>query len=517
MIDTRGSRSTGALRLGLTTILLAGAVSAQQAKTDAAASNGNLGASMTELQSEVRELKDLVLQLKQETTASRAEITRLRQELEAGGAAMPANGATSNPSQSSARELSPVDLRIGQLEEEQQLLNGKVNEQYQTKVESASKYRVRLTGIALFNLFSNQGTVDNMDVPELAYHQSGLSSSGSFGGTLRQSIFGFEVFGPELMGAKTSGTVNFDIGGGFPYLGNGVNSGLVRLRTASIRLDWKDTDVVAGQEQLFFQPNMPTSFASVIVPALSYSGNLWAWTPQVHVEHRFVATEKSTFILQGGILDALTGEPPYYYTWYRTPQAGERARQPGYAARVAYSHPFFGHPLTVGTGGYYSREDWGFGRDINGYAATLDWNVPLSDRFLLSGSFYRGQAIGGLGGALGRSVMYSGPLIDPNTTVIPLNTVGGWAQLKYRANNRLEFNAAFGQDNPFAAEVREFPEAQSYGDPTLTRNQGIFGNVIYRPRSDLLFSLEYRRTKTFSIYDYNASAGQVNLGMGILF
>jgi hypothetical protein len=154
---------------------------------------------------------------------------------------------------------------------------------------------------------------------------------------------------------------------------------------------------------------------------------------------------------------------------------------------------------------------------VNGYAALADWNLPLSQKFLLTGSFYRGLAIGGLGGALGRSVLYNGPLIDPNTSVIPLNTVGGWAQLKYRANSRLEFNAAFGQDNPFAAEIREFPEAQSYGDPTLTRNQGIFGNVIYRPRSDLLFSLEYRRTKTFSIYDYSASAGQVNLGMGILF
>jgi hypothetical protein len=45
----------------------------------------------------------------------------------------------------------------------------------------------------------------------------------------------------------------------------------------------------------------------------------------------------------------------------------------------------------------------------------------------------------------------------------------------------------------------------------------VFGNVIYRPRSDILFSLEYRHLKTFSIYDFNASAGQVNLGMGILF
>jgi hypothetical protein len=95
--------------------------------------------------------------------------------------------------------------------------------------------------------------------------------------------------------------------------------------------------------------------------------------------------------------------------------------------------------------------------------------------------------------------------------------VGGWAQLKYRATSKLEFNAAFGQDNPFAADVRAFSDAQSYGDPTLTRNQGMFANAIYRPRSDLLFSLEYRRLKTFSIYGYNSTAGQVNLGMGILF
>ena len=469
--------------------------SAAQAPSDA-----NVTTSLNELQSEVRELKDLVQQLKQETTASRAEMTRLRQQLEA---------ERGNPT--------PVDVRVGHLEDDQQLLSGKVDEQYQTKVESASKYRVRLNGIVLFNLFSNQGTVDNMDVPTLAYHPGALDSSGSFGGTLRQSIFGFEVFGPPLMGAKTSGNVNFDVGGGFPYISNGVNAGLVRLRTATMRLAWKDTDVIVGQDQLFFAPNSPTSFASLIVPALSYSGNLWAWTPQMRVEHRITMSDTSTFTLQGGILDPLTGEPPYYYTWYRTPQAGERARQPAYAGRIAYSHPVFGHTFTMGTAGYYSRQNYGYGRDVNGYAAMADWNLPLDRWFSLSGSFYRGQAIGGLGGGIGRSVLYSGPLLDPNSSVLPLNTVGGWAQLKYRANSTLEFNAAFGQDNPFAADVRVFAEAQSYGDPTLTRNQGMFANAIYRPRSDLLFSLEYRRLKTFSIYNTDNTAGQVNLGMGILF
>ena len=492
--------------VNVTTLLLIASSSAQTPQP--AHDDSSVTASLNELQSEVRELKDLVLQLKQETTASRAEMMRLRQELESERAAVPA---------SPAADASQVDVRIGHLEDDQQLLTGKVNEQYQTKVESASKYRVRLSGVVLFNLFSNQGTVDNMDVPTLAYKSNGVNSSGSFGGTLRQSIFGFEVFGPQVMGAKTSGNVNFDVGGGFPYLSNGVNSGLVRLRTATMRFDWKNTTLVAGQDQLFFAPNSPTSFASLIVPALSYSGNLWAWTPQMRIEHRIALSENSTFTLQGGILDPLTGEPPYYYTWYRTPQAGELARQPAYAGRVAYSHPVFGHTFTIGAAGYYSRENYGYGREVNGYAAMADWNLPLNRWFTLSGSLYRGQAIGGLGGGIGRSVLYSGPLVDPATSVLPLNTVGGWAQLKYRASSTIEFNAAFGQDNPFASDVRAFADAESYGDPTLTRNQGMFANVIYRPRSDLFFSLEYRRLKTFSIYDNNVNAGQVNLGMGILF
>lgn len=59
--------------------------------------------------------------------------------------------------------------RAARLDEEYQLLSGKVDDQYQTKVESASKYRLRVSGIVLLNLFSNQGVVDNIDLPMLAY------------------------------------------------------------------------------------------------------------------------------------------------------------------------------------------------------------------------------------------------------------------------------------------------------------------------------------------------------------
>ena len=72
-------------------------------------------------------------------------------------------------------------------------------------------------------------------------------------------------------------------------------------------------------------------------------------------------------------------------------------------------------------------------------------------------------------------------------------------------------------DNPYASDLRAFPASQSYVDPTLSRNQVALANFIFRPRSNLLFSTEYRYLKTFHINDNNYPANQVNLMMGILF
>jgi hypothetical protein len=337
---------------------------------------------------------------------------------------------------------------------------------------------------------------------------------------MRQSILGFETFGPDFLGAHTSANVNFDFGGGFPATYNGVDSALVRLRTAAVRLDWKDTSVIAGQDQLFLSPIAPTSFASVIVPALSYSGNLWTWTPQLRVEHRFAMSDNSTITIQGAFMDPLTGEPPDadYYTWYRVADAGEQSRQPAYGAHVGYSRPMLGQNFTMGAGGYYSRQNWGYSRMVNGWAGIMDANLPLSRKFSLSAEAYRGAAIGGLGAALGRSVLFNGSLADPATSVVALNTVGGWAQLKFRATSKLEFNGAFGEDNPFAADVRDFgDESTSYAPYFITRNRAAFGNVIFRPRSDLVLALEYRRLRTFTIFDNSWEANQINMSMGVLF
>ncbi len=355
-------KSTRCLQVSRPALLVALALAAavpgltQTAQSNAtAADNASVNASLGELQSQVRELKEMVLQLQQQTMAGRAEISHLREELEAQrGSSGTATGAETAfdeaspamPSSSTAQ----LQHRVDQMAEDQQLLSDKVNEQYQTKLESASKYRVRFSGIVLFNLFGNSGYPDNADVPTWVLRPDPMDSPGSVGATLRQSILGFEVFGPDLFGAHSSGNVNLDFGGGFPATYNGVNSGVVRLRTAAVRLDWKDTSVIAGQDGLFLSPQSPTSFASLIVPALTYSGNLWSWTPQLRIEHRFEFSNHSNVSLQGAVLDPLTGETPnnFSYVWYRAPDAGEESRQPAFAARIAYSHPLLGRTFTAG-------------------------------------------------------------------------------------------------------------------------------------------------------------------------
>jgi hypothetical protein len=109
-------------------------------------------------------------------------------------------------------------------------------------------------------------------------------------------------------------------------------------------------------------------------------------------------------------------------------------------------------------------------------------------------------------------------LTDPGTQVRGLNSSGGWAQVKFRETEKFEWNGAFGQDNSFAGDLRLFPlSTQGYFDPSLARNRSAFVNFIYRPRSDLLFSVEYRRLRTISVTGNSETAGHINISMGVLF
>lgn len=495
-------------------LLMVGAGYASAQGPSPAAADPTLAQSVQELRQQVEDLRAAVAEIRSEASQYRAESEQLRKELESIRATPPAPPTPVGAEQATSATASQ-DQRLANVEENTQLLQSELKTQYQTKIESGSKYRVRLSGLVLFNLFGNSGSTDNMDVPIYAAPNGAYGAPSTFGATLRQSQLGLEAFGPTILGAKTRGQVQFDFGGGFPAGAlDGVNTGIVRLRTASARLDWQNTSIVIGQDELFISPNSPTSFASLLTPSFGYAGNLWAWTPQLRIEHALALRANQNLTVEGGILDNLTSEPSY--GTHRQPQAGERSGQPAYALRTGWNRSFEHRSLSLGVSGYYSPQDWGFGWKVKGWAVATDWKISLARQLELSGEYYRGKAVGGLGGAIGQSLVFSGNPSDPSSYFRPLNSMGGWSQLKFSLTPRLEFNGVFGMDNPFSADVHAFTVPVGPYGYVLAANRSEMGNVIFRPRSDLLFSGEYRHLRTSQLVGYSA-ADQVNVMMGVLF
>ncbi|MCU1302418.1 MAG: hypothetical protein JWQ87_2702 [Candidatus Sulfotelmatobacter sp.] len=533
-----------------TCVLLITIGRAQERTSATAAPTGARAAD--DLDSQVRELRTVVEEMRAENAQSRAEMRELRQELQdtrrllaplaASANANRALPTTTQPgqygssqygssqydsssgsaavssSQSAQVSVEPMDLggRVQKLEESTQLLGSKIDEQYQTKVETAGKYRARLSGIVLMNAFRNVGASDNADFPNFAQPVAPGDPVASLGATLRQTEIGLEIFGPNLAGAKSSAHVEFDFAGGFPSTPNGVNFGIARMQTASLRLDWKNTSVITGQDSLFFSPLSPTSFASLATPAFAYAGNLWGWTPQIRIEHRFDLSHQQTVTLQAGILDNLNWEPPYN-PYLRTLQAGERSGRPAYALRTAWSRPVFEHPLSFAVAGYYGRQNWGWDRYVDAWAGMTDWQIPILRRLTLSGEFYRGRGVGGLGAGIGRAVLFGGDPSLPTTPIRGLDSAGGWTQLKLQLTPKLELNGVFAEDDAFASDVRGFAVDANNFITILGRNRGALGNLVYRPRSDLVLSAEFRRLHSFPVYSNASATNQVNLAMGILF
>lgn len=95
--------------------------------------------------------------------------------------------------------------------------------------------------------------------------------------------------------------------------------------------------------------------------------------------------------------------------------------------------------------------------------------------------------------------------------------MGGWSQLKIKPLSKWEFNVAAGADNPLASDLRIFPNPMGSQFPALARNQSLFVNSIYRPRSNLILALEYRRLRTYAVNDTKSSADHVDLAVGMTF
>src|SRR5579872_1346479 len=199
-----------------------------------------LAQSRTEIQELRATMKQVLERMNSGSNSGAAMTASTAAGIPAGSQALASTGPASGGQVPAEESKSPA-AQISQ--DDWDILNARVDEQRQTKVESMSRYRLKLSGLALFTAFANFGQVDNTSLPSIALPPIPGYSSGSVGASVRQSIIGLTGYGPTVFGAHTSADVQMDFFGGVPASYGGSSSGLAELRLARFRMDWSKTSI----------------------------------------------------------------------------------------------------------------------------------------------------------------------------------------------------------------------------------------------------------------------------------
>src|SRR5580704_18684342 len=183
------------------------------------------------IETKLNELNDALTQTEQMLEKSRAEIQALHAQLDALRAQNAGTSASVPPPDTQNADTShPAQLEA--MREQQDAMQAEIKQHDQSKVETFSKYPLRLNGLILFNAFSNAGVVDNTELPTFALPRFPGASHGSSGATLRQTLLTLDATGPRIGGARSSAELSIDFFGGVTSNSYGYSSsaGSLRLR-----------------------------------------------------------------------------------------------------------------------------------------------------------------------------------------------------------------------------------------------------------------------------------------------
>ena len=406
----------------------------------------------------------------------RAEIQRLRQELDA-----------------VKQELQDHSIAVDELP----LLQAQIQEHAQTKIETNTKFPMKVTGTIVSNTFWNGGEPNWLDIPNIAGPYISGIGRGSFSSTLRQSRIGATLEGPDIAGMKLNGALFMDFFGGIPNFQTGQVMGLPRLLYAYMRLDGEKTAFEIGQDHMMLAPKNPTSLAGMSFPTLYRSGNLYLRTPQIRAERELASGEFGQIRAVGGIVAPIAGDfagPNSTYQFVPPNLAGERSRMPAFQSRISWraapAGPYEQPQWEFGVSGHYGRERYATGVAPS-WAAAADFDAT-SGRLGFGGELFAGRNMDAFGGSIAQIA----------------KSHGGFIEGRIAATSRLGFNGGYGTDRLY--ELKQFPAG-------LSRNATLFTNTIYRFTPEFAAALEYRRLVTRPAADSTRRNNHFNLTFAYSF
>jgi hypothetical protein len=380
------------------------------------------------------------------------EVRQLRQELKV------APVATSPP-----ESTPPLQERIDILEQRSAEVD-------QTKVQAAQRFPITVRGMALFNAYSNGKNGGALQDPLSASLSSAPSVSGA---TFRQTVVGLRYDGPETVGGgKISGAVDLDLWGGDS---TSLNH-LIRLRTATIRLDWQRTSISFGQEKPLIAPRDPESLAQVAFSPLTGAGNPWLWQPQIRVEQRYSLSDSSGVRLQGSVYQTRETFPnlPVAY------QIATEAARPGWEGRAEFWKHWGDQRKLEVASGFHSSFSKVLGTSIPSDTISFDWLIDPLPRLEITGAFYRGQNLASIGGGAGVTLLSTGVLTGVHQT-------SGWVQTSFRITPRLKVNGFAGEQSDRAADL---------SSASVRSNLAWGGNLMYHIAPNVITSFEAMQLRT---------------------
>ncbi len=276
-------------------------------------------------------------------------------------------------------------------EERQAVDENRIAELAQTKVEASEKFPIRITGMALFNASVNGRYNGNAENPLVASLTPGDETGD---GTLRQSTLGFLFNGPQtFLGGKISGSLFMDFFAGSTYSLNH----LVRLRTAAINIDWKNTSIMVGQDKPIISPRDPDSLAQVGYSPLTASGNLWIWQPQIRLEQRFSLGDNTGIRVQAGVFVTSSLSYTAMPSGYTPASPQQEYSWPGTEDRVQLWHHWGDTQRFEIAAGYHFNENRVIETVFPTEVYSVDWFLRPIAKLEFSGMFFHGQNVATLG------------------------------------------------------------------------------------------------------------------------
>jgi len=358
-----------------------------------------------------------------------------------------------------------------------EIINGRLEEQSQTKVEASQKFPIRLTGVALFNAFMNSRQSGGAQYPVTAALTTALQpGSRTSGATIRQTIIGLDYRGPTtFLGGSVNGSVFMDF---FPPVPAPVNVGqTMRLRSGHVEIDWKRNSIMVGLEKPIFNPREPSSLAQLGVSPLTGSGNLWLWLPQVRVEQELAFGSSTGLHAQLGMVQTRELGP---YTGSPFNGVFESVR-PGYEGRFEFYHNLGDESRIELAPGFHVSQTHANGLTIPSRVFSADW-LFRTRRVELTGAFYTGKNISVLGSGYQQGYgFYSGRLAA-------VASMGGWAQLTLHTTKRLDFHFFSGQQDDMNFDLT---------NGRIGKNLLYGGNLYYRLAPNVLLAVETTQLRTF--------------------